>query len=148
MKKKIFISYSWGDDEHQDWVVNLGKRLMSDTVDVVLDRWSLKDGHDIHSFMEEMVKSSDIFRVLIISNSKYQKKADEREGGVGTETQIITPNIYTNQKQEKFIPLVLERNEEGEPCLPIYLANRKYIDFSKEENFEESYEELDRKSVV
>lgn len=142
MKKKIFISYSWGNKEHQDWIVNLGKRLMNDTVDVVLDRWSLKDGHDIHDFMEEMVKSSDIFRVLVISNSKYQQKADEREGGVGTETQIITPNIYTNQKQEKFIPIVIERDENGEPCLPIYLASRKYIDFSKEENFEESYEEL------
>ena len=142
MGKKIFISYSWGNKEHQDWIVNLGTRLMSDTVDVVLDRWSLKDGHDIHSFMEEMVNSEDIFRVLIISNAKYQEKADEREGGVGTETQIITPNIYSNQKQDKFIPIVLERDENGNPCLPIYLSSRKYIDFSREENFEDSYEEL------
>jgi len=142
MEKKVFISYSWGDKNHQDWIVNLGKRLMSDTVDVILDRWSLKDGHDIHGFMEEMVKSNDIFRVLIVSDSKYQKKADERKGGVGTETQIITPNIYSNQKQEKFIPIVLERDAQGEPCLPIYLSNRKYIDFSKEEDFEDSYEEL------
>lgn len=142
MSKKIFISYSWGSKKHQDWIVNLGTRLMNDTVDVVLDRWSLKDGHDIHSFMEEMVKSKDIFRVLIISDSKYKEKADDREGGVGTETQIITPNIYSNQKQEKFIPIVLERDIEGNPCLPIYLANRKYIDFSQEENFEDSYEEL------
>lgn len=142
MDKKIFISYSWGSKEHQDWVVNLGRRLMNDTVDVVLDKWSLKDGHDIHSFMEEMVKSNDIFRVLIVSDSKYKEKADEREGGVGTETQIITPNIYSNQKQDKFIPLVLDRDEDGNPCLPIYLASRKYIDFSKEEHFEDSYEEL------
>lgn len=142
MKKKIFISYSWGNKEHQDWIVNLGTRLMSDTVDVILDRWSLKDGHDIHSFMEEMVNSDDIFRVLIICNSKYKEKANEREGGVGTETQIISPKLYSNQKQEKFIPLVLERDEDGNPCLPIYLSSRKYIDFSKEENFEDSYEEL------
>lgn len=144
MQKKVFISYSWGNKEHQDWVVNLGTRLMSDTVDVVLDRWSLKEGHDVHSFMEEMVKSNDIFRVIIIINSKYKEKADDREGGVGVETQIITPSIYTNQKQEKFIPVVLEKDENGNPYLPIYLANRKYIDFSKEENFEDSYEELIR----
>jgi hypothetical protein len=142
MGKKVFISYSWGNKEHQDWIVNLGTRLMSDTVDVILDRWSLKDGHDIHGFMEEMVKSDDVFRVLVVSDSKYKKKANEREGGVGTETQIITPNIYSNQKQEKFIPIVLERDENGEPCLPIYLSSRKYIDFSQEESFEESYEEL------
>ncbi len=142
MQKKVFISYSWGNKEHQDWIVNLGTRLMDDTVDVVLDRWSLKDGHDIHSFMEEMVKSDEIFRVIIICNAKYKEKADGREGGVGTETQIITPSIYTNQKQEKFIPIVLERDENGNPFLPIYLSSRKYIDFSKEEDFEDSYEEL------
>lgn len=115
---------------------------MSDTVDVILDRWSLKDGHDIHSFMEEMVKSDDIFRVLIICNQKYSEKADDREGGVGTETQIISPNLYSNIKQEKFIPILLERDENGEPYLPIYLSSRKYIDFSQEEGFEDSYEEL------
>lgn len=142
MNKKVFISYSWGNKEHQDWVVNLGKRLMTDTVDVDLDRWSLKDGHDVHSFMEEMVKSENIFRVLIICDAKYKVKADEREGGVGTETQIITPNLYSKEKQEKFIPIVLERDNEGNPCLPIYLSSRKFIDFSQEEYFEDSYEDL------
>lgn len=140
--KKVFISYSWGNKEHQDWVVNLGTRLMNDTVDVVLDRWSLKDGHDIFSFMEEMVKSDDIFRVLIICDENYRNKADGRTGGVGTETQIITPEIYTNQKQEKFIPIVVERDSDNKPYLPIYLSSRKYIDFSNEDFFENSYEEL------
>ena len=142
MDKKVFISYSWGSNEHQDWIVNLGKRLMADTVDVVLDRWSLKDGHDIHSFMEEMVKSKEIFRVLIVCDKKYKEKADDRQGGVGTETQIISPNLYSNEKQEKFIPIVLERDEDGKAFLPIYLSSRKYIDFSQEEDFEDSYEEL------
>lgn len=142
MNKKIFISYSWGNVEHQQWVIDLATRLMDDTVDVILDRWSLKDGHDIHSFMEEMVKANDIFRVLIISDKKYSEKADDRTGGVGTETQIITPNLYSNEKQEKFIPIVVERDELNEPYLPIYLKSRKYIDFSKVEHFENSYEEL------
>lgn len=142
MNKKVFISYSWGNKKHQDWIVNLGTRLMVDTVEVILDKWSLKDGHDIHSFMEEMVKSDDVFRVLIICDSKYKARADEREGGVGTETQIITPNLYSNEKQEKFIPIVLERDDEGNSYLPVYLSSRKYIDFSQEENFEDSYEDL------
>lgn len=142
MGKKVFISYSWGNKEHETWIVNLGKRLMTDTVDVVLDKWSLKDGHDIHGFMEEMVKSEDIFRVLIICDKNYKDKADARKGGVGTETQIITPEIYTNQKQEKFIPIILEKDSEGNHYMPIYLASRKHIDFSNEESFEDSYEEL------
>ena len=142
MNKKIFISYSWGNSEHQEWIINLASRLMNDTIDVILDRWSLKEGHDVFSFMEEMVKSDEVFRVLIISNKKYSEKADSREGGVGTETQIITPNIYSKEKQEKFIPIVIERDENGDPFLPIYLKSRKYIDFSRIETFEDSYEEL------
>ncbi|WP_312746694.1 toll/interleukin-1 receptor domain-containing protein [Sphingobacterium multivorum] len=142
MNKKVFISYAWGNSEHQEWVVNLATRLMNDTVDVVLDRWSLKDGHDIHSFMEEMVKAEDIFRVLIISDKKYSEKANDREGGVGTETQIITPNIYSKEKQDKFIPIVKERDEDGNSYLPVYLQSRKYIDLSREEDFENNYEEL------
>lgn len=142
MNKKIFISYAWGDEENQRWVMDLGKRLMNDTVDVVLDKWSLKEGHDIHEFMETMVKAEDIFRVLIISDKNYTNKANSRDGGVGTETQIITPAIYGDQKQEKFIPVVVGKDDNGKPYLPVYLASRKYIDFSNEEYFESSYEEL------
>lgn len=142
MIKKVFISYSWGTKEHQEWVINLSKRLMNDTVDVVLDKWSLKEGNDVYHFMESMVKAEDIYRVLVICDKNYKNKSDNRDGGVGTETQIITPEIYKNQKQEKFIPLVIERDENDIPLLPIYLSSRKYIDFSKDEYFEDSYEEL------
>lgn len=142
MSKKIFISYSWGTKEHQNWVINLGKRLMGDSVDVELDKWSLKDGHDVYSFMESMVKSDEIFRVLIICDKNYKEKANDRKGGVGTETQIITPEIYSDVKQEKFIPLVVERDDTNNPHMPIFLSSRKYIDFSNDEFFEDSYEEL------
>lgn len=142
MTKKIFISYSWGTKEYQDWVVNLAKRLMNDSVDVVLDRWDLKDGNDVFHFMESMVKSDDIYRVLVLCDKNYKTKADNRDGGVGTETQIITPEIYKDQKQEKFIPIVTERDENKSTYLPIFLSSRKYIDLSNEEYFEESYEEL------
>ena len=142
MSKKIFISYAWGAKDHQDWVIELGTRLMSNSVDVILDRWSLKDGQDIYAFMESMVKAKEIFRVLILCDKNYKLKADDRSGGVGTETQIITPEIYGDQNQEKFIPIVLERDEDGNTYLPTFLASRKYIDFSKEEYFEDSYEEL------
>lgn len=95
---------------------------MSNTVDAVLDRWSLKEGHDIYSFMEEMVNADDIFRVLIICDKNYKGKADKREGGVGTETQIITPEIYSNQKQEEFIHIVVERDGDNKPYLPVFLS--------------------------
>ena len=94
MPQKIFISYSWTTPEHEEWVLNLSRRLVSDGIEVVLDKWDLKEGHDIYNFMEGMVKSPEINKVLIISDKKYAEKANTRSGGVGTETQIISPKIY------------------------------------------------------
>lgn len=142
MNLKVFISYSWTTPEHQEWVLTLAKRLVSDGIDVVLDKWDLKEGHDLYDFMESMVKSPDINKVLIILDKEYTERADLRKGGVGTETQIISPKIYKDVSQEKFIPIVRERDELGEPFTPIYLDGRVYIDLSNEEQFEVNYEIL------
>ena len=143
MDKKVFISYARSvDDTHMNWVKDLGARLMADSIDVELDQWSLKDGHDINVFMETMVNSPNISRVLIICDENYKNKANTRSGGVGAETQIITPKIYENSKEEKFIPIVRERDKKGNAFLPTYLSSRLYIDFSDDEMFEDSYEKL------
>ncbi len=139
---KIFISYSWTTPVHEDWVINLAERLVSDGVDVVIDKWNLKEGQDKFNFMETMVKSKDIQKVLIILDKKYSEKADQRTGGVGTETQIISPKIYGDVSQEKFIPIVSEKDEEGNAYIPTYLEGRIYIDLSEQEKFEEYYETL------
>lgn len=75
---KIFISYSWTTPKHEDWVINLAERLVSDGIDVVIDKWNLKEGHDKFDFMESMVKSTDINKVLIILDKKYYEKAEQR----------------------------------------------------------------------
>lgn len=139
---KIFISYSWTTPNHEDWVINLAERLVSDGVDVVIDKWNLKEGQDKFDFMESMVKSPDIQNVLIILDKKYSEKAEQRAGGVGTETQIISPKIYGDVSQEKFIPIVAEKDDNGNAYVPTFLESRIYIDLSEQNNFEENYEKL------
>jgi len=141
---KVFISYSWSSDEHTAWVADLGERLMSDGIDVVLDQWSLEDGHDVNAFMEKMVSDPTIKRVVIISDSVYASKADGRKGGVGIETQIISKEVYDSVDQNKFIPVLKERDEKGTACLPIYLKSRKYIDFSEADQEADAYDQLVR----
>ena len=141
---KIFISYSWTTPEHEEWVVELATRLTQDGIEVVLDKWDLKEGHDIYAFMEGMVTSDSIDKVLIICDKGYKVKADNRVGGVGTEAQIITPQIYQDIQQEKFIPIVSERDEKGNHYIPTYIATRMYIDLSSSEVYEENYDKLIR----
>ena len=103
---RVFISYSWTSSEHQTRVLDLAKSLRHDGIDVVLDKWDLEAGQDKFSFMETMVTDESIDRVLMILDRGYMEKADAREGGVGTETQIITPKLYTEAKSIKFLPIV------------------------------------------
>ena len=79
---------------------------------------------------------------MLICDKTYKEKADTRSGGVGSETLIISDEIYTNIEQEKFIPIIIEKDEENKPFLPTYIKTRFYIDFTDPEKYETSYEEL------
>lgn len=141
---KVFVSYSWTNQEHVEKVLHLCMRLADAGIDVRLDKWDLNPGHDKYVFMETMVNDPNVDKVLMICDRRYQMKANERSGGVGDETQIITPQLYNQVQQTKFIPIVFENDEHGNPCLPAYLSNRIYIDFSDAETYEERLVELIR----
>ena len=138
----IFISYAWGSIEHQNNVVQFAKSLVENGVDVELDKWSLKEGNDTYAFMEQMVNNPEITNVLLLLDKTYAEKANGREGGVGTETQIISPEIYTKVKQEKFIPIVFERGENGEIYKPTFLNGLLHFDLSVEETYYSEFQRL------
>ena len=92
--------------------------------------------------MESMVKSAVISKVLIILDRKYAEKADSRKGGVGTETQIISPKVYNDVSQDKFIPIISERDTDGKAFIPTYLEGRLFIDLSNNDVYEDNYESL------
>lgn len=136
---KVFISYSWSSQEK---VIELAERLVSHGIDVVMDIWNLKEGQDKYAFMEQCVNNSEIDKVLIICDQKYTEKANNREGGVGDETVIISSEVYGKVKQEKFIPIIFEKDEEKNPYCPAYIKSRIYIDLSSEGEYETEYEKL------
>lgn len=136
---KVFISYAWSN---KDFVIKLANRLMADGIDTIIDAWYLKQGNDKYAFMESMVRDKTIDHVLIICDKAYKEKADNRTGGVGDETVIITPQLYGEMDQTKFVPIVLENDDEGNPCKPIYIDSRIHFDLSHEDTYENEYESL------
>lgn len=144
MSPKMFISYSWSNPAHEQWVLNLATELREAGVDVILDKWDLREGHDAYAFMETMVSDPSVKKVLLICDKTYADKANSRKGGVGTETQIISAEMYSKQKQDKFAALVKETDEDGNPYLPIYYKSRIYINFSEESQYPDSFEKLVR----
>lgn len=139
---KLFISYSWSNPDHESKVIQLAEELSESGIHVILDKWDLKEGHDSVAFMEKMVTDPDIKKVAIISDKLYAERADGRSGGVGTETQIISREVYENQEQDKFVAIITERDENGKPYLPTYYKSRIYIDLSTSENYADNFEKL------
>ncbi len=139
---KAFMSYSWSSPEHEEWVLDLATSLRESGVDVILDKWDLKEGQEANVFMERMVSDKEIQKVIIVCDRTYAEKSNSREGGAGTEAQIISKELYQKEDQGKFVAVVREKDERGHVYIPAYYTSRIYIDFSDSAKFSESFERL------
>ena len=127
---KVFISYSWTSETYKERVLKLAERLMDSGVDVILDQWDLSPGEDMYAFMEQSIHEAD--KVLILCEKGYADKANNRTGGVGTETMIITPEVLKKHSQKKYIPVVMDNSVE----VPSYLKSRYAVYFTTEDEEE------------
>lgn len=139
---KVFISYSWHPEKFKIKVQQLADRLSGDGVHVVIDIWDLLDGQDKNAFMEKMVNDPTISKVLLICTEEYAKKANDRKGGVGIESTIVSSEVYGQVNQTKFIPVIFEKDENGNAYCPTYVKSRTYVDLSEETVFENGYDQL------
>ncbi|HAT2746567.1 TPA: TIR domain-containing protein [Citrobacter farmeri] len=144
MQPKVFISYSWSSPAHKQYIQQIADRLLSDGVDVIIDIYDLKEGHDKNAFMERMIADVSVTHVLVMCDKLYSEKADARKAGVGTESQIISQEVYSKVEQSKFIPIVCQLNENNEPYLPVFMRSRIWIDLSSDEKTNENWEKLIR----
>src|SRR4051794_23626770 len=135
---KTFVSYSWDDHAHKDWVKQLATRLRADGVDVMLDRWHSAPGDHIPAFMERAVREND--SVIAVCTPRFKEHSDGRGGGVGYEGDIITAYAFTSSNTRMFIPVL--RRGSWEEAAPTWLLGRAKIDLSGEPYSESEYEEL------
>jgi hypothetical protein len=144
IQPKVFVSYRWSSPEHEDWVLGLASSLRHHGVNVMLDKWHLTEGQDTLAFMESMVSDPDVTKVLMICDRGYVERADAREGGVGTEAQIISGKVYESVDQQKFAAIVVELNDDGKPLLPLYMSTRLYFDMSSADAEATNFEKVVR----
>ncbi len=135
---KAFISYSWDNDEHKNWVRDLASRLRGDGIDVTLDQWHLVPGDQLPEFMERAVRESDY--VLIVCTHKYKERSNKRQGGVGYEGDIITAEFMTSRNPRKFIPIL--KQQSWTDSAPNWLLGKYYIDLSSSPYLQKYYDDL------
>lgn len=134
-----FMSYSWDNPEHKQWVLRLAERLRENGVNVILDQWNLPVGGDRTYFMENSVRTSDF--VLLVCTPNYAQKSNTRTGGVGYEATILTGQLAQQITQNKFIP-VLRNGEWDDTAIPIWLQTKIGVDLRDDPIDEEQYQLL------
>ena len=60
---KVFISYAWNSEDYQSKVISLASRLKDNGVEVILDKWNLREGNDMYAFMERSVTDDSVTNV-------------------------------------------------------------------------------------
>jgi len=135
---KVFISYSWDDDNHREWVHNFATRLSNDGISVILDRWYAGPGTQLPEFMERAVRESDF--VLCICTPKYKDRFNQRDGGVGYEGDLMVGESLISRNQRKFIPIL--RRGNWKDASPSWLAGKYYVDLRADPYSEQSYRDL------
>ena len=137
---KVFISYSWDSEKHQNWVLNFATKLRENGIDVILDQWEIssKGGSPIPTFMLNSVSSSE--RVLCIMTPNYKLKTDKLAGGVGFEYSILSSELADDLRNTKFIPIL--RKGEAEESTPTLLKQRIAYYMRDEDDFETAFTDL------
>ena len=134
MKRPIvFISYSWDSEEHKEWVLRFASDLINKYgIDIILDQFELSAGRELTHFMESSIEKSD--KVLLILTPTYKIKSEERKGGVGYETSMISQEIFESPINEvKFIPIL--RRGTFMNSAPKYIKSKVYHPMLDDERY-------------
>lgn len=138
---KIFLSYSYDSEKHEEWVTSLAYELEQyKELHVIYDKYDLSRLDDKNYFMEKGVFGSDY--IVVIASENYVKKSNNREGGVGIETYMASSRYWeeTLGTEKDNVIVILRDNAKKE--LPNYLKGKIYIDFNEDRNFPIQFQEL------
>ena len=146
--QKVFISYSWdnedGNDEHKKWVKKLADDLNSmKGIEIIFDQYQ-QAGISLTSFMRDGIACAD--KVLIIGTPNYKAKAEAHSGGTNVEDQIINIHIYRDFDDPKFIPIL--RKGTFEKSFTDLVGDRKGFDFRNDSNYQGELHKLIQELIM
>jgi TIR domain len=134
---ECFISYPWGQPEHERWVErNLATDLQKAGIDVVLDRWeNAKIGASVSRFVERLEKCDQI---IVVGTPLYREKYENKDTSTGyvvaAEVDMISNRLLGTEAQKETVLPVLLAGEKTS-SLPPLLHGRVYADFRADEAY-------------
>ncbi|WP_242274953.1 toll/interleukin-1 receptor domain-containing protein [Bacillus cereus group sp. BfR-BA-01445] len=137
-RKKAFISYSWDNPQHEQWVFDLNNSLRDKGIISKIDKTITQETTtNLNTMMVQNMKNNDY--IIIVLTENYAQKADSLQGGVGFETTLSLPILQENPEKLIFI---LRHKESFSDAFPFHLKGYYAIDFSDDTKFEGKFQEL------
>ncbi|GAB6106712.1 toll/interleukin-1 receptor domain-containing protein [Fusibacter bizertensis] len=141
MKPKVFVSYSWDDKEHEEWVMGLVVDLRRTGIDATFDKYITQDGNvHLDKMMVDGFKDSD--KVILVLTENYASKADNNLGGVGFETLLSLPVLRADPDK---LVLISRHHGRLSDVIPFHLKGYYVIDFSDDNAYFDNLSELTHK---
>src|SRR5262249_2903881 len=141
---ECFISYAWGDSEHERWVErHLATDLQKAGITVVLDRWdNARIGSSVPRFLERIQRSNC---VLVVGTPLYREKYDNRQpmGGyvAAAEGDLVGVRMIATEAVKRTVLPVLLAGEAATSFPPLLHA-RVYADFRNPDAYFETMFDL------
>lgn len=136
---KVFISYSWDTQEHEDKVFNFVNHLRAQAgFDAQMDK-GLSQQETAINFIKMMHQSMHKFpKIIVILSEGYKRKADCFTGGVGTEYELMISDI--NDHPNKYILASFDGRDDN--IIPTGFKGRDIVDLSNPVEMSRLYEKL------
>jgi hypothetical protein len=109
---KVFISYSWDSEDHQNSVLDLADSLRTHGIDCYIDRFEGSPSQGWQSWMRSQIEQADF--VLTICTEQYEKSFKGKDN-LDTGEAVIWKGAIINQlicdqtSRSKFIPIIFSR---------------------------------------
>ncbi len=121
---KVFISYKWESDEHNDWVMKFAVDLRSAGIDASLDRWEVRYGDSFTDYMTSKLSEADVMLFIMTTESVAAVEASHEKGGaVKFEMQLATSRRIAGENF-RIIPIYREGNKTA-----AHVKDHRYADF-------------------
>jgi TIR domain-containing protein len=143
--KRVFVSYSWDDQAHKDWVRQLAEHLQQNGWETQLDQWFMRAGKSAALFMEQGLRQADF--ILCILTPEYARRANDRDSpsGTGYEQQIITGQILSRFNRHNVIPLLRKgssQSDRSDCAIPTHMLGTVFVDFTDNARYDKSMGQL------
>jgi TIR domain len=133
----LFISYAWGNHEHEQWVEQFAEDLEKAGFHILLDRWIVRKGQELNGFIEKIL-SDETDYIIVVGTKLYMQKYNaiktSKEHVIKLEGRLLNFLIGFNLTlSDKVIPILLEGT--ATESLPPMMQMKYVTDFTLQKDY-------------